>query len=217
MTLILHSYWRATAPYRLRIALNLKGLPFDYAPVNLVAGDQLGDAYRRLNPQGLTPALETEDGPVLTQSLAILEWLEETHPLPALLPEGADERAVVRAMVGVAAADTNPLANLKVMQQLRARFEASDEQVNGWAHFWISEGLATLEPMVAEHGGGFAYGDTPTLADCMLAPVIYSARRFNVDLAAFPAVLRAHSAAADLPAFAEAHPDRQPDAPHSLV
>jgi maleylpyruvate isomerase len=215
--LVLHGYWRSSASYRVRIALNLKGISYRQAPVNLLAGEQRGDEYRSLNPQGYVPTLVVGGRQRLTQSLAILEWLEEAHPSPALLPEGADERAVVRAMVGVMGLDVHPLANLKVLQQLRGAFGADDEQVNAWARHWLAEGLAALEPMVAEHGGAFAYKDQPTLADCLLAPLMYSARRFGADLTGCPAVVRAAAAAADLPAFMEAHPDRQPDAPRALA
>jgi maleylpyruvate isomerase len=215
--LVLHGYWRSSASYRVRIALNLKGLPYRQAPVNLLAGEQRGEEYRALNPQGYVPTLVVRGRRRLTQSLAILEWLEEAHPLPALLPEGADERAVVRGMVGVMGLDVHPLANLKVLQRLRGQFGADDEQVNAWARHWIGEGLAALEPMVAEHGGAFAYKDLPTMADCLLAPLMYSARRFGADLGTCPSVVRVAAAATELTAFIEAHPDRQPDAPRTLA
>ena len=211
MTLILHSYWRATAPYRLRIALNLKGLPFDYAPVNLVAGDQLGDAYRRLNPQGLTPALETEDGPVLTQSLAILEWLEEIHPAPPLLPSNLYDRASVRAMAAIVACDIHPLNNMRVQKQL-TRLGVDPDGRNLWTQRWINDGFAALEPMIAAHTAGFAFGPTPTLADCLLIPQVYSAERYDVDLTPYPAIRAVAAHCAAHPAFQAAHPDRQPDA-----
>jgi maleylacetoacetate isomerase/maleylpyruvate isomerase len=211
MALVLHSYWRATAPYRVRIALNLKGLAFDYAPVNLMAGEQRGDAYRRLNPQGLTPALETDDGQVLTQSLAILEWLEEVHPVPPLLPAGAADRAVVRAMAGLIACDIHPLNNLRVQQQL-ARMGQDEAARLAWTQGWINDGFAALEPMIARHTAGFAFGAAPGLADCLLAPQVYSAERYEVDLAPYPAIRAVAGACARHPAFQAAHPDRQPDA-----
>ena len=211
MTLVLHSHWRATAPYRVRIALNLKGLAFDYAAVDLRAGEQRGPNYRRVNPQGLTPALETGDGRVLTQSLAILEWLEETHPAPPLLPAGAHERAVVRAMAGIVACDVHPLNNLRVQQQLKAL--GVDEDGRGrWTRRWIEDGFAALEPLVAAHGAGFAFGAWPTLADCLLVPQVYSAKRYAVDLSPYPAIGAAAARCASHPAFQAAHPDRQPDA-----
>src|SRR4051812_37758863 len=157
MSLVLHSYWRATAPYRVRIALNLKGLAFDYVAVNLRAGDQHGEAYRALNPQALTPALQTEDGRLLTQSLAILEWLEEAHPVPPLLPADPFDRARVRAMAGIVACDIHPLNNLRIQQQL-TRMGVDDDGRQAWTERWINEGFAALEPMVAAHTAGFAFG-----------------------------------------------------------
>lgn len=211
MSFTLHSYWRATAPYRVRIALNLKGLPFAYAPVNLLAGDQLGEAYRRLNPQGLTPALETGDGEVLTQSLAILEWLEEVHPVPPLLPSDAYDRARVRAMAALVACDIHPLNNVRVLRQL-ARLGIDEAARTAWAQRWINDGFAALEPMVTAHGRGFAFGAQPTIADCLLIPQVYSAERNAVDLSPYPAIRAVADACAEHPAFQAAHPDRQPDA-----
>jgi maleylacetoacetate isomerase/maleylpyruvate isomerase len=211
MAFVLHSYWRATAPYRVRIALNLKGLAFDYAPVDLAAGEQRDEAYRRLNPQGLTPALETGDGRVLTQSLAILEWLEEVHPVPPLLPADAADRAVVRAMAGLIACDIHPLNNLRVQQRL-ARMGQDEAARLAWTQGWINDGFAALEPMVARHTAGFAFGAAPGFADCLLAPQVYSAERYEVDLAPYPAIRAVAGACARHPAFQAAHPDRQPDA-----
>ena len=211
MTLTLHSYCRATAPYRVRIALNLKGLPFDYAPVNLVAGDQLGEAYRRLNPQGLTPALETDDGPVLTQSLAILEWLEELYPTPALLPANLYDRARVRAMAAIVACDIHPLNNMRVQKQL-TKLGVDPDGRTLWTQRWINDGFAALEPMIASHTAGFAFGGRPTIADCLLIPQVYSAERYEVDLSPYPAIRAVAARCAEHPAFQAAHPDRQPDA-----
>jgi maleylacetoacetate isomerase/maleylpyruvate isomerase len=211
MGLVLHSYWRATAPYRVRIALNLKGLLFEYAAVNLQAGEQREAAYRALNPQALTPTLTTDDGRVLTQSLAILEWLEEVHPVPPLLPAEPDARAVVRAMMGVVGCDIHPLNNLRVQQQL-ARLGVDAAGRAAWTQRWIADGFAALEPLVARHTAGFAFGAQPTLADCLLVPQVYSAERYAVDLAPYPAIRAAAAACARHPAFQAAHPDRQPDA-----
>jgi maleylacetoacetate isomerase/maleylpyruvate isomerase len=211
MTLTLHSYWRATAPYRVRIALNLKGLPFDYAPVNLIAGDQRGEGYRRLNPQGLTPALETGEGQVLTQSLAILEWLEEVHPVPPLLPADAVDRARVRAMAALVACDIHPLNNLRVQQQLTGMGVDADARL-AWTQRWIEDGFRALEPMIAVYTEGFAFGAEPTIADCLLIPQVYSAERHEVTLTPYPAIAAVAARCDAHPAFQAAHPDRQPDA-----
>ena len=210
--LTLHSYWRATAPYRVRIGLALKGVAFDYVPVNLLAGDQGRDPYRGLNAQGLVPAL-VADGAVMTQSLAILEWLEETHPDPPLLPRDAADRAVVRAMADIVACDIHPLNNLRVLRALAGLGHpmGSDDQ-KAWGAGWIAAGFEALEPMVARHGGGFAFGAAPGLADCCLIPQVWSSARFEVDMSEYPAIAAVAAAAAAHPAFLAAHPDRQPDA-----
>lgn len=211
MPLVLHSYWRATAPYRVRIGLNLKGLAYDYAPVHLVKGVQHSDDYRALNAQELVPSLVTEDGRTLTQSLAILEWLEEVSPVPPLLPADTYDRAVVRAMAGIVACDIHPLNNLRIQQQLTS-LGVDDAGREVWSQRWINDGFRALEPMVARYGAGFAFGATPTLADCCLIPQVYSAQRYGVALDAYPAIAAVAERAAGHPAFAAAHPDRQPDA-----
>jgi maleylacetoacetate isomerase/maleylpyruvate isomerase len=212
MALVLHSMWRATAPYRVRIGLNLKGLAYDYVGVDLAGGEGRREPYLGVNRQGLVPALVTDDG-VLTQSLAILEWLEETHPEPPLLPSGARDRASVRAMAEIVACDIHPLNNLRVLQALAGLghgFGSTDQ--TGWIHRWIGAGFDALEPMIARHGEGFAFGRAPTIADCCLIPQIYSAERYGLPLDPYPAIRAAASRAAEHPAFAAAHPDRQPDA-----
>jgi maleylpyruvate isomerase len=211
MTLTLHGYWRSTASYRVRIALNLKGLAYDQATHDLRTGAQRAPAYLALAPQGLVPALESPEG-TFTQSLAILEWLEEHWPQPALLPSDGDGRAIVRGMMGLIAADIHPLNNLRVLNALREQFGASPDQVQAWISRWITEGFAALERMVGDHGGAFAYGDKPSLADCCLVPQVYSAERFGVDLSPFPALCRVAEGARGLSAVAQAHPSRQPDA-----
>ena len=209
--MILHGYWRSGTSYRTRIALNLKGLTYQTAPVDLRTGAQKSDAYLALNSQGLVPALETGDGLVLTQSPAILEWLEEAHPAPALLPTNAADRAVVRAMAALIGCDIHPLNNLRVLKAVRD-LGADQAGVDAWAGRWIADGFAALEAMAVRHGEGWSFGGAPTLADCYLIPQIYSARRFNVDLAAFPRLLEIELRAELHPAFVAAHPDNQPDA-----
>lgn len=211
MTLVLHGYWRSGTSYRTRIALNLKGLEYAQVTHDLRTGAQRDPAYTALNPQGLMPALEAE-GEVFTQSLAILEWLEERHPAPPLLPPDPAGRAHVRAMMTLVACDIHPLNNLRVLNALRQDFAATPEQVSGWIARWMSDGFAALEKLIERHGNGFAYGSTPTLADCCLVPQVYSAQRFKVDLTPYPRIRAAAEAARSLPAFAAAHPDRQPDA-----
>jgi len=212
MALTLHSMWRATAPYRLRIGLGIKGLAYDYVGVDLVGGEARRPPYLDLNAQGLVPALVTDDG-VLTQSLATLEWLDETHPEPPLLPASPWERAIVRTMAEIIACDIHPLNNLRVLQALGGLghpMGGPDQQA--WGADWIARGFAALEPMIARHGAGFAFGDTPTIADCCLIPQIWSSSRFKVDLEPYPALRAVYDHAAEHPAFIAAEPARQPDA-----
>lgn len=205
--IVLHNYWRSGTSYRTRIALNLKGVPYDQVGVDLRTGAQKSETFLRLNPQGLVPALEA-DGRVFTQSPAILEWIDERWPEPPLLPADRDGRAHVRAMAAIVACDVHPLNNLRVLKAIR-EFGADEA---AWTARWITAGFEALEVLIARHGRGWAYGDRPTLADCCLVPQIYSARRFEVDLAAFPRVLEIEARAAEHPAFQAAHPSRQPDA-----
>jgi len=211
MRLVLFSHWRATAPYRVRIGLALKGLAYDYVPLDLAEGAQHAPAYRAVNPQGLSPAL-VADGMALTQSLAILEWLEETRPDPPILPRSALDRQIVRTMALIVACDIHPLNNTRVGRKLHQLGIPNDVQLAEWIQPWIRDGFDALEPQVAKHAGQFAFGDNPTIADCCLIPQVYSANRYEVDLAPWPAIRGVAERAARHPAFQAAHPNKQPDA-----
>jgi maleylpyruvate isomerase len=211
MVPILHGYWRSGTSYRTRIALNLKGLAYEQCPVDLRAGVQHSAAFLQLNPQGLVPALEIEGG-VLTQSPAILEWIEERWPEPPLLPHDPFARAEVRAMAAMVACDIHPLNNLRVLKTLKHDFGADDAKIAAWTGRWITAGFDALEKAIERLGEGWSFGDAPTLADCCLIPQVYSARRFEVDLTPYPQILAVDAKAAEHPAFQHAHPDRQPDA-----
>jgi maleylpyruvate isomerase len=194
-----------------RIALNLKGVPFETRPTDLRKEEQCQPAFMTLNAQGLVPALEAE-GRVLTQSLAILEWLETRYPRPRLLPCDPFDAATVRGMTALIACDIHPLNNLRVLRALKRDFDAPQWRVDEWAQRWISDGFTALETMVAKRGHGFCFGDAPTLADCALIPQVYSAERFGIKLSLYPRILAVVELARALPAFAAAHPSRQPDA-----
>ena len=206
----LHGYFRSSASYRVRIALNLKGLSAEHLAHHLRKGEQCAPAYLAINPQGLVPTLENEDA-VLTQSLAIIEWLDETHPSPPLLPKDPLRRAKVRAFAFAIACDTHPVQNLKVLARLR-QLGLREEQVTEWAAWANREGLTACEKLIAGEAGPFCFGTEPTIADLCLVPQLANARRFGVDLAAFPRLLKAEAAASNIKAFADAAPDRQPDA-----
>jgi maleylpyruvate isomerase len=207
----LHGYFRSSASYRVRIALNLKGLSAEHLTHHLRKGEQRAPTYLAINPQGLVPTLEDDGGTILTQSLAIIEWLDEIHPEPPLLPKDRLRRAHVRAFAQVVACDTHPVQNLKVLARLR-ELGVSEEQVKGWAAWANREGLSACEELIAGEAGPFCFGAQPTLADLCLVPQLANARRFGVDLAAYPRLLRAEEAAKNLKAFANAAPERQPDA-----
>lgn len=207
----LHGYFRSSASYRVRIALNLKGLDADHLSHHLRRGEQRDPAFLALNPQGLVPALQDDTGEVLTQSLAIIEWLEETQPQPALLPKDPLRRARVRAFAQALACDTHPVQNLKVLARLR-ELGLPEEQVTAWAAWANREGLGACEALIANESGPFCFGEAPTIADLCLVPQLFNARRFGVDVSAYPRLLKAEAAAQAMKAFADAAPDKQADA-----
>jgi maleylpyruvate isomerase len=210
-TMKLHGYFRSGAAYRVRIALNLKGLAAEHVSRHLRKGEQRTPDYLAVNPQGLVPTLQVDGGVNLTQSLAIIEWLDETYPVPSLLPKDPHRRAQVRAFAQVIACDTHPIQNLKILARLR-ELGLAEDQVTGWAAWANREGLTACEKLIAAEPGPFCFGDTPTIADLCLVPQLANARRFGVDVAAFPRLLQAEAAAKALKAFADAAPERQADA-----
>lgn len=207
----LHGYYRSTASWRVRIGLALKGVTAEQVSHHLRKGEQRAPGFLALNPQGFVPALETDDGAVLTQSLAILEWLEETHPNPPLLPRDPVARAKARAVALAIACDIHPVQNLKVLAKLRAMGQAEDA-VTGWARDVIREGLVACEALVQGEAGPFLFGEAPTLADLCLVPQLFNARRFATPLDGLTRLLGAEAACMALPAFADTAPERQPDA-----
>ncbi|MEA2999429.1 MAG: hypothetical protein QOK17_1262 [Sphingomonadales bacterium] len=202
----LFDYFRSSACYRVRIALNLKGIAYRAVPVNLIEGAQTADEYRALNPQGLVPMLEI-DGQRLTQSLAIIDYLDATRPKPPLVPADPAARAHVLALALTIACDIHPLNNLRVLKYLSRALEAPQEARDEWYRHWVAEGLAALEALAAPLAGRFLFGEAPTLADICLVPQLFNARRFEVPLDAWPTLVRADAEANRLEAFAAAHPD----------
>ncbi|EJN09967.1 maleylacetoacetate isomerase [Herbaspirillum sp. YR522] len=211
----LYSYFRSSASYRVRIALNLKGLGFDTIPVHLLnqGGEQFLPQFAELNPHSLVPVLAHE-GRHLTQSLAILEYLEERFPMPSLLPGNALARSRIRALALDIACEIHPLNNLRVLRYLKHQLGVDEDQKNAWIQHWIKLGFSALELQLAADAtrGHFCVGDTPTMADCCLVPQLFNARRFEVDMAPYPTLVAIESACNALPAFQLAHPAQQPDA-----
>ncbi|MCC2955818.1 maleylacetoacetate isomerase [Massilia sp. IC2-477] len=211
----LYTYFRSSAAYRVRIALNLKGLGYEAVPVHLLrdGGQHLADEYLAVNPSALVPALQDETI-LLTQSMAILEYLEEVHPMVPLLPKDAIGRARVRELAQIIACDIHPVNNLRVLKYLVKQLGLSDEAKSDWYRHWVIEGMRSLEAHLARNPGtgSFCHGDTPTIADCFLVPQVFNAKRFDIDVTAYPTISRINDLCVDLPAFKAAHPSQQPDA-----
>lgn len=211
----LFNYFRSSTSYRTRIAMNLKGLDYDYIAVNLAQDEQLETAFKAINPQGLVPVLQTDDL-LLYQSPAILEWLEETYTHNPLLPKDAAGRMQIRALSAMIGCDIHPLNNRRILQYLRNELTVGEDEVMLWCQHWMTEGFAALEKLLAENRstGKFCYGDSPTFADCYLIPQVSSARRFKVDLTPYPNIVAIDEHCRSLKAFDDADPVKQPDAPN---
>lgn len=212
----LYTYFRSSASYRVRIALNLKGLPCEMVPVHLLrdGGEQLKPEYRKLHADALVPSLALDDGAVITQSLAIIEYLEEVYPEPALLPKDALDRAWLRSLALSIACDIHPVNNLRILRYLTGEMNVSEEDKGRWYKHWCEQGLAAVEQVLVHDPrvGRYCYGDTPSLADCLLVPQVANAQRMNCDLSAMPTVMRINDACLQLPAFIAASPAKQIDA-----
>ncbi|MFP2769676.1 maleylacetoacetate isomerase [Oceanisphaera sp. KMM 10153] len=206
----LYDYMRSSAAYRVRIALNLKGLTYESVPISLLEGTQLGEHYRSLNPTGLVPSLDTGEG-IIGQSLAIIEYLDECHPEPALLPAPPLARARARALALQVACDIHPLNNLRVLKYLTGELGHSEEQKTTWYHHWLKQGLAPLEQQLSGSATPYCCGDNPTLADICLVPQIYNARRFKLDMTPYPRLIAIEQACNRLDAFRLAQPEQQSD------
>jgi len=211
----LYSYYRSSATYRVRIGLALKGLAYDYFPVNLLRAQQKSGDYMAKNPQGLVPALETDDGILISQSVAILEWVEELHPQPPLLPGEPLQRALVRSAVNSIVCDIHPLNNMSVTNYLQASLGSSPEEIQQWYQQWIYRGFDGIERTLESQSGACCFGDEPGMADVCLIPQVYNALRFKVPMEAYPNIMRVWEHCNGLHAFQLAHPDAQPDTPVS--
>lgn len=209
----LYGYWRSSATYRVRIALALKGLDYDYEALDLLAGAQKSAAYLKTNPLGLVPSLKVGDGPALTQSLAIMEYLEETHPAPSILPGDAAARAASRAIAAMIACEAQPFMNIGIQSYLKTEHGFDDGAISKWLNNSPRKTMAAVEAMVGETGGDFCVGDAPSMADCCLVPQMFAAERFGVDISDFKRLHEINKRCLALPAFEKAHPKNQPDAP----
>jgi len=208
----LYTYFRSSAAFRVRIALNLKGLPYEPVFVHLAKGEHRAAAYAKVNPQALLPTLELDDGARLTQSLAIIEYLDETHPAKPLIPKDVLGKARVRSLSYLIASEIHPLNNLRVLQHLKRALGQNEEQINTWYRHWIADGLAKLEAELGAGRGKFCHGDAPTMADCCLVPQMYAASRFGVEATRYPRLALILENCNALSAFQHAHPSKQPDA-----
>ncbi len=209
----LYGFFRSSAAFRVRIALNLKQLPYETMPIHLRRNEQASPQYRALNPQGLVPTLELDDGRRLSQSLAIIEYLDEVHPASPLLPPGAADRARVRALAAIVACDIHPINNLRVLRYLTHTLGHDQAAIGAWYNHWIDAGFAALEPLLATDArtGAFCHGDGPGLADVVLVPQVVNAERYQLEMAPYPTIARIYRSCMALPPFAAAHPDNQPD------
>ncbi len=209
----LYTFFRSSAAFRVRIAMNYKGLPYEPVLISLPRRDHLSADYTSVNPQALLPTLD-DGGNLMAQSLAIMEYLEETHPQPRLLPEGAADRAYVRGLSQVVACDMHPLNNLRVLRHLKAAFGAEEDKLNNWYRHWIAEGFKGLEGTLAKSGksGRYCYRDMVTMADCCLVPQVFNAQRYECDLSLYPLLMRIHENCMKLAPFIAAGPAKQPDA-----
>ncbi|MDR2155329.1 MAG: maleylacetoacetate isomerase [Burkholderiaceae bacterium] len=208
----LYNFFRSSAAFRVRIALNLKGLAYDYVPVHLAKGEHKQPVFAAMTAEGLIPVLELDDGRRLTQSMAIIEYLDEAYPDPALLPADAHERARVRALAQIVACDIHPLNNLRVLKYLVHELKASQDAKNDWCRHWMRLGLESFEAYLSSGpAGAFSHGDVPTLADCFLVPQIFNARRLDCDLSGLPRTIAVFDACMELPSFRNAQPSACPD------
>ena len=209
----LHNYFRSSASFRVRIALELKGLAYDYLPVHLVKGEHKSEKYAAISASGLVPTLETDEGELLSQSMAIIEYLDETHPNPPLLPRDALGRARVRALAQLIACEIHPLNNLRVLKYLVKELKLDDAAKNAWYRHWVREGMLAFERQLAQRPASlYCWGDTPTLADCCLVPQVFNGQRFDCDFSGLPRTMAAFEACMQLDAFQRAQPSRCPDA-----